>query len=61
MSPANAAARQFILCRMVVEGLSGRRDAEQQPVSKQDALAGARQLAETLETAKSQDYDPGEC
>ena len=41
MSPANAAARQFILCRMVVEGLSGHRNAEQRPVSEQEALAVA--------------------
>ena len=60
MSPAKAAARQFILCR-VVEGLSDRLDAEQRPVTEQEALAAAWQLAETLETAKSQDYDPGAC
>ena len=61
MSPAKAAARQFILCRMVVEGLSDRHDAEQRPVSEQETLAAAWQLAETLETATSSDYDPGAC
>lgn len=46
---------------MVVEGLSGRHDAEQRPASEQEALAAAWQLAETLENATSQEYDPGAC